>query len=301
MSDDEDIDDQAENVEAEVENTEIIDRKAGEMAEFRRIYAPPTNFDGTQEEFNVLTANLEPFHCSYPEGQHLDPRTGLPCRRRKGKHGNCEIHVRASLPSAIGDTTPRMRERLEMFFEDLHLESSRTNLAVSEMVLQERLAMLDTSESKSFMEMIESASMRAKVAIEEMEPLVQSVMIEDINNHVDVEEEEETRGQTMQRLLGAIQSAIDCLHRGSMIRKRKHDSLEALSRANVESVRVKESASKMDQDRGRVVSKEHATRMTIEVIDLYLQAIERFIDDPAVKREMLSFVHEGASRLRSGS
>lgn len=280
------------------------------LAEIRRIYAPPIEFDGTQEEFNLLTGNLQPFHCSYPEGQHIDPRTGLPCRRKKDKHGHCSLHTVVHLPTAIGNTNPRMRKRLSAFFEDLNLESSRTNLAVSEMVLQERLAMLDTSESKSFMEMIASACVRISKCLEDLEPLINEVILhEELNGAIMLDPEEDPaseeaerarRGPEMRGLHAQIQGAINSLDRGAAIRKRKHDALEALSRANVESVRVKESASKMDQDRDRVISKEHAARMTVEVIDIYLQAIERFIDDNELKRQMLSFVHEAASRLRSG-
>lgn len=270
-----------------------------------RVYTPPAKFDGTQDEFNILVNALEPLHCSYPDGQHIDPRTGLPCRRKKQKHGSCALHAKNTVPAVANLVSPALRERVSQFMADFSAALPQTNIAISELVLQERMAMLDTSESKSFMDMIEQVVDRSQKSLvkidEELQKSVGSfeylASVQRTANEDGEANEEETNWFTVIDHFRTINGNLSSLYRAAEIRRRKHDALEALEKANVSSVRVKESASKMDQDRERVISKQHVIQMSAELVDLYLQAIARFVKDPKMKRDMINFVHEASSKL----
>lgn len=52
----------------------------------------PPRFEGTYEEFADLVDQLDPSHCSYPNGHTLDKQTKKPCRRCKLAYDACEVH-----------------------------------------------------------------------------------------------------------------------------------------------------------------------------------------------------------------
>ena len=111
----------------------------------------PPRFEGTYDEFAKLVDQLEPNHCSYPNGACLDKTTKQPCRRCKVAFDACEVHGKVKARGGLR-YAKYLDKDLGMRLAEAHVDDELLNighdvefLSIRHSLLSERL---NTGESR---------------------------------------------------------------------------------------------------------------------------------------------------------
>lgn len=220
----------------------------------------PANYRGTPESFVELVKQLEPHHCSYPNGQTIDGRSGKPCTCAKTKEGVCKRHSVEKLPGVINNAPEGIRTKLIEAYNDLKLTDTRPNIAIDDFILGERLKMLSTGESVKFIEHLQTiheslnrASEELNAAIADGDPKTVAIKIKQLSRGI--------------RLLNKVISD----------RLKHHNALDSVSAANASNMRSKEAASRVAVNEKQVISYENAVMTIRELCETFQNVVNEVV------------------------
>lgn len=177
--------------------------------------------------------------------------------------------VATSTPLAFGEAG-ELRQQLWAHLQDPRIADPRTCLAIADFILSQRVAMVDTGESKRLLDDL-------------------GMMLESMQDQIDTVEPGETQ-DTLAHLLSAVRSKLD-------ERKQHHHALDQLAKANREAMAAREAAARVETSRGAVIGKAHADAMAVDVCDLVRRALD-LIDDPTSRDKVKRFISDELDSMR---
>lgn len=173
-----------------------------------------------------------------------------------------------AVPLAFG-TAGDVRESLKAHLSDPRVADPRVCLSVADFVLAQRVAMVESGESKQLIEALADTV---------------NTLADDAASISDDEQRE------------AINRSIRDLRDTLAARKQHHSALDQLAKSNRDAMAAREAASRIETSRGAVIGRTHAAAVAIEVSDLMRRAFE-MVSDPAEAEKIKAFVRNEMARL----
>jgi len=222
----------------------------------------PDAFTGTVEEFAALVHDLKPFHCSFPNGQILDEKTGRPCRHEKTKEGVCKKHSVEMLPYVINDAPVTLRDAIIKSWQDPKLDSTRTHLAIGDAILARRLQAAEAGESERAMKLLTALNTKVLAAFAQFQSAQRSGDTADMADALNTARE---ASGSIAKVLTKRKSAMDAL-----------DNLEA---TNGRLLQAKEIAARTAAAQRMTLSYEAVVLTIRELCEAFHDAISTTVRD----------------------